>query len=196
MIPMLATAPLSPALWSTRYNIHIACALVLGAVWTTAGAGLRIFRDGALGAALIVSVIMLTWADPRWGIPIDDVIKLARMPAGERAVYHWLMYTVPEETGRARETELGPGDVVTFDRNYTFPSILWNERFSNRVVYVPFENDGPAYLERLRAAHAKWTTAIAGSIEHGVLTAASQEWEPIGLMSITNNWTAFRRRTM
>jgi hypothetical protein len=196
MVPLLATAPLSPALWSTRYNIHLACALVLGAVWTTSRAGLRIFREGALGAASIASVIMLTWADPRWGIPINDVIELTHKSAEERAVYHWLMYTVPLETGRARETELGPGDVVTFTDNYTFPSILWNERFSNRIVYVPYAGDATAFLDRLRAVRAKWTTAPAGSEEFGVLTAATQEWEQVGLMSITRNWTAFRRRSM
>jgi hypothetical protein len=196
VVPLLLTAPLSPALWSTRYNIHLACALVLGAVWTTAASGLRIFRDGALGAALIASIILLTWADPRWGIPVGDVISLARKPAGERAVYHWLMYTVPMETGRARETELGRGDVVTFTDNYTFPSILWNERFTNRVVYVPYGGDGDAFLGRLRSVNAKWTTTLAGSSEYAVLTAASSEWEKVGLISITSNWTAFRRRAM
>jgi hypothetical protein len=196
MISLLATAPLSPALWSTRYNIHLACALVLGAAWTAAGSGLRIFRDGALGAGLIVSIMMLTWADPRWGIPMDDVIMLAQRPASERATYNWLMYTVPSETGRARETELKRGDVATFTQNYTFPSILWNERFSNRVVYVPFENDAATFLAKLRDVRAKWATALPGTGEFAALSGANSEWEQIGLMSITSNWTAFRRRAM
>jgi len=196
MIPLLATAPLSPALWSTRYNIHLACALVLGAAWTTAGTGLKVFREGALGAALIVSIILLSWADPRWGIPIEDVVTLAQKSPRERATYHWLMYTVPSETGQARETELKRGDVVAFTQNYTFPSILWNERFTNRVVYVPFEGDTSAFLGHLRQANAKWATALVGSGEFAALSAAAPEWEPIGLMSITSNWTAFRRREL
>ena len=110
-----------------------------------------------------------------------------------RAAFGWQWHTVPSETAAARERELGKGDVVIFTDEYTFPSVLWNERYSNRVVYVPFRNENE-FFRSASELNAKWITAISGTREYEALHGRPNDWEEVGVMSITRSWMAFRRR--
>jgi hypothetical protein len=192
-LPMLATLPLSPAPWSLRYNVHVAAVLTLVAAWAAARLRTQLLGEGAAAVTIVSGIMMLAWADPGWSLTYRQATDLAEMPAPERATYNWLWHTVPTATAVARERELGPNDVVIFTDQYTFPSILWNERYSNRVVYVPF-NSTEDFLARAAAVNAKWATAPAGTPEFQALHDASKDWEEVGQISITRAWTAFRRR--
>lgn len=195
VLPVLLTAPLSPALWLGRYNIHVAAGLIITAAWGASRSRLRRFGEGALGAAIVVSLMFLWWADPGLGgLSHALVAGAAQLPPDQRATYDWPMYPVPTKTALAREHELRKGVVVAFTDTNTFPSLLWNDHFSNLVVYVPFE--GPeAFDRRLVEVNAHWAVAVPGTAEFAALRAASDKWEEIGLMTSTEAWTAFRRRS-
>ncbi len=193
VLPMLATAPLSPALWLGRYNIHVAAALVVAAAWGLSQNGLRRLGEGARGAAILVSIMLLWWVDPGWGISREQLKELAKLPSAEaRAVYAWPMYAVPTQAASARERELGDGDIVVLTDDASFPSLLWNDRFTNRLVYVHFEGAEP-FLRKLGQLRARWAMAIPGTGEYVALREAKQEWEEVGIMTTLNSWTAFRR---
>jgi hypothetical protein len=192
-LPMLATLPLSPAAWALRYNVHIAAVLMLIAAWACGRAGMRLLNEGTVAVAIVTGIMMLWWADPGWCITYDQAKELAGLSSSERATYYWKWHTVPKETAVARERELGPGDVVAFTDDYTFPAVLWNERYSNRIVYLPFR-DAESFLRGALELHAKWVAATAGTAEYQTLRGASNEWEEVGIISTTRPWTGFRRR--
>jgi hypothetical protein len=195
VLPALATIPLSPAIWLGRYNIHVAAGLIIAAAWGVSRSSTRRFGEGVLGAALLISIMMLWWAEPGLaGTSYDKVMGAAKLSVAGRAAYDWPMYAVPTRTAQARERELGPGTVVAFADTGPFPSVLWNDHFSNRLVYVPF-TDPAAYRRSLIEAGAKWAVAVPGTGEHAALRAATDEWEEVGLMTTTDSWTAFRRRS-
>src|SRR5262249_19559983 len=127
-LPMLVTLPLSPAPWALRYNVHIAAVLTLIAAWAGGWARMRRFGEGAAATTIVTGIMMLWWADPGWEITYDQQKELFAMNPAERAAYGWVWHTVPSATAAARDRELGPGDVILFTDEYTFPSVLWNER--------------------------------------------------------------------
>jgi hypothetical protein len=193
VLPLLATAPLSPALWLGRYNIHVAAALIVAAVWGFSQRGWRRFSEGAMGASIIVSIIMLWWADPGWGITRAQLMELANLSTDARAAYEWPMYAVPTKTALARERELGDGEVVVFtDEFFSFPSLLWNDRFTNRLLWVHFDG-AESFLKKIADARARWAVAVPGTGEYVALREARQQWQEVGLMTTTGSWTAFRR---
>jgi hypothetical protein len=193
VLPILATLPISPAAWALRYNVHVAAALVLIAVWAGGRPGMRLFDEGASAIMIMTSIMMLYWSDPGWGLNYDQGKELAGMTAKERACYAWAWHTVTGPGAEARERELGPGDVVVFTDNNTFPSILWNERYSNRVVYVPFR-DPEDFLRRVAEKNAKWVVSWPGTGEIEALRSRPNDWEEVGVLARTQNWTAYRRR--
>ena len=138
VLPILATLPFSPAAWALRYNVHVAAALVLLAVWVGGLPRMRLFDEGASATMIMTSIMMIYWADPGWGISYEEGKQLAAMSPADRATFNWKWHTVTTEAAKAREKELGPGDVTVFTEGNTFPSVLWNERYTNRVVYIPF----------------------------------------------------------
>jgi hypothetical protein len=87
-------------------------------------------------------------------------------------------FQMPRDTARSREQELGPGDLVVFTRDELFIGVLWNDRFDNRVAYMPFE--GPeSFLARLDEACAKWVlVGKAGGAAAGLGLAALGVGEP------------------
>jgi hypothetical protein len=54
-----------------------------------------------------------------------------------------------------RDRDLGRGDVVVYTDDIEFPAALWNESFTNRLVYVPL-SDPTTMLTKLDEVKAKW----------------------------------------
>ena len=150
----------------------------------------------AAAASIVLFGINLWWADPPVGeIGWDEAKAYAAMSPEARATTPPRKngWTLPHATMVARERELGPGAVVAYGEGTTFPSVLWNERYSNRLVYVP---DGPpaTVLARLDELGARWAVDRAPG---GVFAAAQSRpdlWEQIGLASAGYPTTAFRRK--
>ena len=103
---------------------------------------------------------------------------------------------LPTETARARERELGDGDVVVFS-GAPFAGLLWNERFSNRLEWIDSKAyRGAAWLEEADRRSAKWAV-----VEHRSplvrLLQESVAWEEIGPADGSGRPShAFRRTSM
>lgn len=102
-------------------------------------------------------------------------------------------FQMPPETARAREAELGPGELVVFTQEMAFPGVLWNHRMSNRVEYVELTG-APAFLAEIEARHPKWMVVGAKSPGHAVLAAQPAAWEYVGVACTQDQTVAFRRR--
>jgi hypothetical protein len=178
-LPLLVTAKFSPALWSARYNVHVAAALMLAACWGAARKGFERVAEALVGFAIVTSLMMLIWAEPRWSVTFAQALQLARLPAEERAATSLIYWTIAPDVARARDRELGEGDVVAMTDEYRFPSLLWNERMSNAIVYVPSSN-GDDLLRGLEQVKAKWVTVQIKSGRYQALKAHPERWQEIG----------------
>ena len=186
----------SPELREARYNLHLPVGLMLLVAWLDGRRPAAGLGASAAAASIVLFGINLWWADPPVGeIGWDEAKAYAAMSPEARATTPPRKngWTLPHATMVARERELGPGAVVAYGEGTTFPSVLWNERYSNRLVYVP---DGPpaTVLARLDELGARWAVDRAPG---GVFAAAQSRpdlWEPIGLASAGYPTTAFRRK--
>lgn len=64
------------------------------------------------------------------------------------------------------EDRLLPGDVIVYDSNPWFIYPLWKSDFSNKVLYIPAENE-LAWFESLSKQNAKYVFTTRGSKENG-----------------------------
>jgi hypothetical protein len=186
------TWPISPQKWFARYNIQILAGLAFVAAWSGSRPWTRRVSDALAAIAIGTSMVMLYWADPGWSITIESARTLAKMTPLERASWESISYSFESKAAAAREAELGPGDVVAFTDEYSFPSLLWNEKFSNNVVYVQ-SGAGDSFLSRLDSAGAKWVAATPGMPDFRTLKSHPTRWQEVGLMSKGPPWTVFRR---
>jgi hypothetical protein len=127
---------------------------------------------------------MLSFADAR---------KLARLRPSERVGFEAAGYASASSYLSARERELGPGDVLVYGEGYVFVAIFWNERFSNRVVFVSQERGPAAFLAGAERAGAKWVVVNDGSAEQRELLARKDQWQEVGAASMVPRSIAFRR---
>ena len=135
VLPIVATLALSPAKFWARLNLHVVVALWMAAAWLIAKTG-RSLGEGVVGALVVGGAITLCWSEPAWDIPWERVRRLASLSADERAVDDNEMITLaPEAIARERE-RLPAGALVVF-AEHPFPAQLWNERFDNRVSWLP-----------------------------------------------------------
>jgi hypothetical protein len=186
------TWPISPQKWFARYNIQIVAGLAFVAAWSGSRRWTRRASDALAAIAIGTSLVMLYWADPGWSITIDSARKLARMTPAERASWESVGYSFETKAAAAREEELGPGDVAAFTDEYSFPSLLWNEKFSNSVVYVQ-SGAGDSFLSRLDSVGAKWVATMSGMPDYRTLKSHPTRWQEVGFLSRVPPWIAFRR---
>jgi hypothetical protein len=181
----LTSAFHSPALWLSRYNFHVVAGLLIVLSWV--GRRLPRLAEGTTVACAVTGLMWLYWAKPAWFCNSTQAMALARMKPDERVAFTGAGWSIAPEVALAREHELGPGDVVAFTDDSEFYSQLWNERFSNLLVYVPM---GPAddVMQRLEQVRAKWfvTRALAVPFD------ASSKWQRVGNVS-SHPVAAFRR---
>ncbi|GAC1537531.1 MAG: hypothetical protein NVS3B10_01840 [Polyangiales bacterium] len=199
-VPMLAMLYMSPALWSARYNIAaVGLAMVLVA-WLGARSRSARLAEGTVAAATVGMIVMFFWVQPRWWYWPQEAATLARLPYPEREVtpaakisptmYHARGSAILRDVGLAREREIGAGDVVAFSDNYGgFLALFWNNRFSNRAVWVPHD-DFVAGIERVGA---KWVYCNYSDGNLAALRAAGSGWQEIGTLN-DEGWGAMFRR--
>jgi hypothetical protein len=193
ILPLLITAPFSPALWSARYNLHVVAALIFLVSAFTALPSLRRLAEGIVAAAGLSALMQAAWADPGWSVDFAQACQLAKMSSRERAsalVIHW---GADPDAALARENEIGPNDTVVVTDDFRFPSVLWNERFSNRVVYVR-SYPAPAFLTGLDQEHAKWVAVMDGSGAYRAVHGRPDTWQRVGALAVNlPQIVAFRR---
>jgi hypothetical protein len=192
--PMLLTIPTSPALWAARYNIHLPVAFMFLVAWLFATRSM--LQEAFTSIVVMTSLMMLWWADPGWITRFPTALYLARQSPRERAVFHTAEYSMARETALAREAELGPGDLTAWADTCIFPSLLWNESFSNRLQYFPASTQSAdEFVDRVEQSGAKWLAVASGSSEWQNLTTRTTKWQEVGPASTTGPPTiAFRRK--
>jgi hypothetical protein len=160
--------------------------------------GARTYLQEAFTSIVIMtSLMMLWWAEPGWITNFSTAIHLAHQSPRERAAYHTAAYTIARETALAREAELGPGDLTGYVHSCSFPALLWNESFSNRLQYFPPgpTNDPEELVDRAERSGAKWLAVQSGAPEWSVLMARTSSWQQVGHASTTGPPSiAFRRK--
>jgi hypothetical protein len=187
-----ATWPTAPKEWLARYNIQIVAGLAFIAAWSGTRRWTRGVSDALASVTIGTSMIMLYWADPGWSVSFDAAMKLAELTPRERASWEAVDYSFESKAAAAREAEIGEGDVVAFTDVHTFPSLLWNEAFSNSVIYIQ-SGMGDGFLSRVDSAGAKWIASTPGTPDYQTLKAHSERWQEVGLMSQSPPWVVFRR---
>jgi hypothetical protein len=204
-LPVVAQVWMSPALWSSRY--HIANVAALGCLVAFWGGRPRwsVFGEGAVAAAAIASLMAFWWVKPRWWWLPSELVKLAAVPYPEREVTPaaTISKDVDRHSGSAMTTEVGldreklkPGEIAVCGDNGQFPALLWNNKFTNKVIYVP---GGPGYFERANAIGARWVYCRNGDPECATFNAATAgpkpAWKDVGVYN-TEGWGhIFRRLT-
>jgi hypothetical protein len=183
-LPPIATALHSIALYISRYNYQVVAGLFIVMSWI--GRRLPRVAEAAIATCAMTGIMWLYWAKPAWFVDFKEATLLAKLPASERATRTTAGWSIAPETARARDRELGTGDVLAFTEDGDFYSLLWNERFSNRIVFVPL---APAdrMMAQLEADHAKWfvTSSLTAAFD------ASPSWQRVGNMS--SRVIAYRR---
>src|SRR5262249_35078751 len=89
---------------------------------------------------------------PHWWSP-DTVRALRKLRYPEREVTASLGSGVDTNVAMERERTLAAGSVVVFSSEGGWVSMLWNNRFSNRVEYGP---SGPDFLKKAEALDPTW----------------------------------------
>ena len=118
------------------------------------------------------------------------LISSTSTPIGPEVDMH-VASPIVKETGLAREKQVGPGAVITFNSNYSnYMALFWNNEFSNTVVWVP---DGPNYLERVAQTGATWTYAAYGDPVYAQLHAKDSGWVEVGPLQVERWGVVFRR---
>jgi hypothetical protein len=186
----------SPSVAIARYNAHVVAIAVVGIAWCLGRArrSLRL-HEGALAATLVMTLVPWVWTGWFFGVDLRwrDIAALLRHSAAERATMNVAGFQMPSDVARARERELGPGDVAVFTQELAFPGVLWNHRLSNRVEYVEFKA-AEAFLARVDELRAKWVVVGAHSPGRAALSARAEQWTLVGTAVRQDGTVVFRRR--
>jgi hypothetical protein len=170
-----------------RYHVATIGLWVPVVAWSIARR--RALQEALAFAATIGSLAITAYELPRWrGFPsLPRLVALWRLDPTERQIASELGGPVLHDTGLARETQLVAGTTVVSD-DFVFPSILWNDEYSNRVVYV---RPGSDVIEAADQAGAAWIYANDKGTEQHVRT--DSRWEELGPLYVERWGTAFKR---
>ncbi|MCB9659779.1 MAG: hypothetical protein H6726_19175 [Sandaracinaceae bacterium] len=192
----LVTIPsfvVSPAgWWWARLNLHVLVVGLLFAAYVVGREARHALADGVLGALILGALITLFWSLPAWDISWETAERLLSTPPEERDAFPLNQTAPPADVARARERELSEGAVVAYDGSYRFPAMLWNDEFSNRVVYLSDQPTQGDLQSRLAEVDPVWLVARRGGAWDRALAAIPGTWELVGAMDPRTN--AYRRR--
>jgi hypothetical protein len=191
-LPALAVVWTSPALNQGRYHMFVVGSMVALIAWMTGASRIGgIAGEGAVGAACVIMVMNFFDADPMYIFSYRQMHALLRIPFPEREVTPELGSAVYRDIGLAREEELGPGDLVVFGDDYGgFPSEFFNNRFSNRAIYVPESGN---FVQDAQALGAKWIFCDDISTCARRLAAPNSGWQSLGELHILVPGQIFHR---
>ncbi|MFO0585911.1 MAG: hypothetical protein U0441_00155 [Polyangiaceae bacterium] len=138
-------------------------------------------HEGVMASALVLSLVGWLWTGFLGGLDMTPpgIAKLFGAPAETRAWMNAASFQMPQETARRREEELEPGDLVVFTQDELFIGVLWNDRFDNRVEYVPFEGAAP-FVAELENRCAKWALVGKSGGARAALEAHPTVWQLLG----------------
>jgi hypothetical protein len=168
----------SPAIWSLRYNMY-AAGFGFALVHWLAGMLRSSTFAGQFGAAsLVTSGILWSWSLPGWWGD-RGWKELSQVLARPRSTDVGAPSFMDPKTTIARERELKAGDVAVFTDDTEFHSYLWNESYSNVVLYIPLCEPNE-FLAKARAKDARWIVVGAQSTLLPTLRSRDTEWMEVG----------------
>jgi hypothetical protein len=182
----------SPALWGARYHVsHVALVCVLAA-WFTHRRSWAALEEPAVSAILVTSLMMFWWApEPRYYLSPERLVQLAHASPLARELDQNLGSPTVTASAFAREKELGPGTLMVFDEHYSgYPSLFWNNTYSNRIQYL---RGGPDFLKRAREAGATWINLSPQDPNLAVARQPGSGWQEVGQLNLYVASYAFRR---
>jgi len=190
-LPTLVAFAASPALYIGRYHTAMVGVLTGVVAWVGSHYRFRKFAEGVPLALQLTAIMATLWtpASRRYWLTADQMKAIVRTPYPEREVAERFGAGVHEATGREREREIHAGDVVGFD-DLNFVSLLWNNHYSNRVVWLDETSDRVAKADALGC---KWI--YAGS--RGPMAArlaADPRWVLVGPLEAERFGVIYRRR--
>lgn len=151
----------SPSHHWGRYSLPFpALCLTLAAGALARGRSLRLF-DAALGAMLVLNLVVFSWADPGWDVSHTELAELLDVAPSERPHVRVGNQIYEPEFMRVRDQTLGPGDLVVFSDDMAFVSNLWDERLDNRVAYVGYHG-AAAFRARIAELDPLWVAVRPG----------------------------------
>jgi hypothetical protein len=182
----------SPALWGPRYHIAGVGLVAALCAWLTGRPPRDRLGESAVAAVLVTSVMMFYWTPAtRWWFTPAQLVTLARTAPLTRELDRNLGAPTMLPAAVARERELTAGKLLVFNEHYAaFPSIFWNNHFSNRVMYLP---GGPDFLARAAKAGATWVFLIDRDPQVPVARAPGSGWQEVGVLNGINGGSAYRR---
>ena len=202
IIPLVVSLYLTPALWGARYNMASMALAAVFISWATSRAGFERLAEGAVAIAVVGTIIAFFWTTPRWWYTPSELVTLAKVRYPDREVTPAAKISpglglasgspIPFDVGHAREKMLGKGDTLAFDDlDGSFIAVFWNNKYSNRVVYVP---SGPDFLARVDQAKATWLYCHYADPSYATVRASGSGWTEIGPANV-ERWGALFRRS-
>jgi hypothetical protein len=186
--PGLVALRLSPSLEQARYNIHLIAALCLGCAWALRRPRWRSFREGVIGASVVLSIIPFNWVRDALPAPLPAIVQHLEHPFASHA---YDAHPTFDLLAREREEELRSGDVVVYTADLAFVGAAWNFQMSNRVEYVPY-SDPEQFESHLRRSRPKWVIVGGGSAARDDLLRAGG-WQLVGTLTDGFDAVALRR---
>jgi hypothetical protein len=187
--------------WGARYFIAQFVMLCLLVAWAGGRPGFQRFQEGAVAVAVITTAIAFFWQTPRWWYTPSELKTLASIPYPAREVTPAAAISpdlglasasaVTSAVGIARERDVRRRDVVAFgDADGNFIALFWNNRYDNRVVYVP---SGEGFLARVDQEDAVWLYCAFGDPMYAKLKKPNSGWIEVGTLNV-EHWGAMFRR--
>jgi hypothetical protein len=182
----------SSAWTNARFNMQPIVTSMVLVEWLGSRRRWARFGEGAASAAIVLALVPFFWMNGWFaGVTFTQVRALTHHPRKERVWMNPDPANMPYATVRARDEELGPGDRVAFTSDETWLATLWNNRFSNVLEYVRFD-DAAAFLDRVKGD--KWVVVGGASDARKALDSRPADWQLVGDATPHDQTVAFRRR--
>ncbi|HVR61134.1 MAG TPA: hypothetical protein VMU50_04505 [Polyangia bacterium] len=183
----------SPALWAPRYHTPAVGLLVTLVAWLTVRPAWERLADAAVSIVLVTSLMMFWWTPlpRRWFFTPSRLVQLMKAQPLDREINRDLGAPTIFATAQAREKELTAGKLLVFDERFaSYPSVFWNNNYSNRVQFLKI---GPDLLTRAAQAGATWVYMEDGDPAMAAARAANSGWQEVGILNAIRGGRAFRR---
>jgi hypothetical protein len=167
---------------NARYNLHIIAALMALVTWLLSSSRWARAREGVSSSAIVLAMIPLAWMrGPGWyWVSTKHPEDVLAHPLESRVVLERPEFDM---LGAQRERELHENDTVAFEDGCDFVGALWNFHYSNRVVYVPYENH-TKFVASIARENATWVVTATGGAPRSALEGTGR-WEFVGEVAPT-----------
>ncbi|CAN5915286.1 hypothetical protein BH11MYX4_BH11MYX4_18930 [soil metagenome] len=198
VICVCASLYLTPAIFIARYHVPSLGMMVACLCWMAgSGRGKRLVADAALFAQ-IGALLLAYWAPKKMTMIYlyegADIVHWLKTPYPERELRDrkggTMISPIMPAIGLLREQELKAGDVIGFDY-LDFPGLLWNNDFSNKVVWLSETSDPLGQANRIGAV---WVYTRGGTLLHQQLVKPDSGWQLIGTLESEGAGSVFRKR--